>query len=38
LAFVSGRGGNSEIYMVNVDSTELTNLTNDPGNDASPAR
>ena len=38
LAFVSDRGGNSEIYLVNVDGTESTNLTNDPENDVSPAR
>jgi len=33
LIFHSRRDGNSEIYRVQADGTELTNLTNDPGDD-----
>jgi len=37
IAFVSDQNGNSEIYTVNTDGTDLTNLTNNPANDTSPA-
>ena len=37
IAFVSNRDGNSEIYVMNVDGTGLTRLTDDPGVDAYPA-
>ena len=37
LAFVSERDGNSEIYIVNVDGTGLTRLTDDPAEDLHPA-
>ena len=33
--FSTYRDGNSEIYVMNADGSELTNLTNDPGNDFS---
>src|SRR6187455_3399624 len=37
LAFVSERDGNSEIYVMNVDGTDLLRLTNDVGRDVDPA-
>src|SRR6266403_2268360 len=37
IAFVSNRDGNSEIYVMNVDGTGLTRLTDDPGVDVYPA-
>jgi len=37
LAFVSGRDGNDEIYVMNADGTNPINLTNDPGIDYAPA-
>src|SRR6266576_5917557 len=37
IAFVSNRDGNSEIYVMNVDGTGLTRLTDDPAVDAYPA-
>ena len=37
LAFVSERDGNSEIYVMNVDGTDLLRLTNDAGRDVDPA-
>jgi Tol biopolymer transport system component len=37
IAFVSDQNGNSEIYTVNTDGTHLTNLTNNPATDTSPA-
>ena len=33
IAFVSGRDGNSEIYVMNADGSGVANLTNDPGLD-----
>jgi Tol biopolymer transport system component len=37
LAFVSERDGNSEIYVMHVDGTDLLRLTNDAGRDWDPA-
>jgi Tol biopolymer transport system component len=38
IAFVSGRDGDAEIYLMNPDGGKLTNLTNDPfNNDSMPA-
>jgi TolB protein len=37
IAFVSDRDGNREIYLINADGTGLTNLTNHPAEDYSPA-
>jgi dipeptidyl aminopeptidase/acylaminoacyl peptidase len=37
IAFVSLRDGNSEIYAVNPDGTELNRLTNNPRSDRTPA-
>jgi Tol biopolymer transport system component len=37
LAFHSDRGGNVDIWMVNVDGSGLTRLTEDPGDDRYPA-
>ena len=37
LAFVSERDGNSEIYVMNMDGTDLLRLTNDAGRDKDPA-
>jgi Tol biopolymer transport system component len=37
IAFVSGRDGNGEIYVMNPDGTGVTRLTNDPANDSQPA-
>jgi TolB protein len=37
ILFSSERSGNFEIYSMNPDGTEPHNLTNDPGNDFSPA-
>ncbi|MBA3733797.1 MAG: PD40 domain-containing protein [Actinobacteria bacterium] len=37
LAFQSDRDGQSEIYVMNPDGTGQPRLTNDPGNDTSPA-
>jgi Tol biopolymer transport system component len=36
IAFTSDRDGNQEIYVMNADGTEQTNLTNDPGSDNYP--
>jgi len=36
IAFQSYRDGNYEIYIVNIDGSELTNLTNNPAEDMSP--
>jgi Tol biopolymer transport system component len=37
IAFVSGRDGNGEVYVMNPDGTGETNLTNNPSFDATPA-
>ena len=37
IAFFSTRDGNSEIYMMDSDGTNPTNLTNNSFNDGSPA-
>ena len=37
IAFVSERDGNKEIYKMNPDGTDQTNLTNSPNSDTSPA-
>jgi len=37
IAFSSKRDGNSEIYVMNADGSEQTNLTNNPNSDASPS-
>jgi len=37
IAFVSNRDGNSEIYLVNADGSDLMNLTNDSAEDFDPA-
>ena len=37
IAFVSGRDGNSEIYVMNADGTEQKNLTNNPAWDWYPS-
>jgi len=37
IAFASNRDGNSEIYVMNVDGSDLTRLTNNPTNDGYPA-
>jgi Tol biopolymer transport system component len=37
LAFVSMRDGNEEIYAVNLDGSELTNITNHPARDRFPS-
>ncbi len=37
IAFISHRDGNLEIYLVDVDGSRLTNLTNNPGADTDPA-
>ena len=34
IAFMSSRDGNPESYLINVDATGQTNLTNSPGMDA----
>src|SRR5688572_15223131 len=36
IVFVSDRDGNSEIYTCNTDGSNITRLTNDPGNDDDP--
>ena len=36
LAFSSGRDGQGEIYIANIDGSGLTNITNHPANDTSP--
>ena len=36
IAFVSGRDGNNEIYVMNADGTGVTRLTKDPGEDLDP--
>lgn len=36
LAFVSNRDGNDEIYVINVDGSGLTRLTNNPASDTHP--
>ena len=37
IAFSSGRSGNAEIYVMDADGGNQLNLTNDPGDDRSPA-
>src|SRR2546425_746704 len=37
IAFASSRGGNSDIYTMNPDGTDVTQLTTDPGDDSEPA-
>jgi hypothetical protein len=37
IVFVSARDGNNEIYTTNADGSNITRLTNDPGNDGQPA-
>lgn len=37
IAFVSERDGNSEIYLINMDGTGLTRMTDHPAHDADPA-
>ncbi len=37
IAFSSDRDGNQEIYVMNADGTNQTNLTNNPANDSSPS-
>ena len=37
IAFVSERAGNGEIYVMNADGSDQTNLTNDPEDDWAPA-
>jgi TolB protein len=37
IAFESNRDGNTEIYVMNLDGSGQTNLTNDPGEDFNPA-
>jgi TolB protein len=36
IVFQSNRGGNNEIYVMNGDGSELTNLTNNPADDQAP--
>ena len=36
IVFVSARDGNNEIYTCNTDGSNITRLTNDPGNDDDP--
>ena len=36
IAFLSNRDGNSEIYVMNADGSDVTNLTNSPGNELYP--
>jgi hypothetical protein len=36
IAFVSNRNGNSEIYVLNADGANLTDLTHPPGDDFDP--
>ena len=37
IAFQSNRDGNEEIYVMNADGSEQTNLTNNPGFDTNPS-
>ena len=37
IAFVSGRDGNDEIYIMNLDGTNQTRLTNNPAQDTQPS-
>jgi len=37
IAFLSDRDGNNEIYVMNADGSEQTNLTNNPASDYSPS-
>jgi K319L-like, PKD domain/WD40-like Beta Propeller Repeat len=37
IVFVSARDGNNEIYTCNTDGSNITRLSNDPGNDGQPA-
>jgi TolB protein len=37
IAFSSERDGNLEIYVINIDGSGLTRLTDHPGDDSSPA-
>ena len=36
IAFTSDRDGNMEIYIMNLDGSEQTNLTNNPAEDSGP--
>ncbi len=36
IAFISGRDGNAEIYVMNSDGSQQTRLTNNPASDGSP--
>src|SRR4030065_700895 len=36
IAFVSGSYGNAEIYIMNIDGSKQTNLTNNQANDSKP--
>lgn len=36
IAFISGRDGNDEIYVMDSDGSEQTRLTNNPASDGSP--
>ena len=37
IAFLNGRDGNSEVYVMNANGSGQRNLTRNPGNDADPA-
>ena len=37
IAFYSNRDGNYEIYVMNADGSEQTNLTNNPADDSQPS-
>jgi len=37
IAFFSGRDGNFEVYVMNVDGTNPTRLTNNPAEDSEPS-
>ena len=37
IAFVSNKSGNEDVWSMNLDGSELTQLTNDPGSDQYPA-
>ena len=36
IVYESNRDGNNEIYVINIDGTRLTNLSNSPANDVFP--
>ena len=36
LAFTTNRDGNQEVYLMAADGSQVTNLTNSPGNDSNP--